>query len=123
MASVDAPIAAATDLYQSGEMSAEVPMTGIILPPLSCLTSDRNVASVGPSASVRITSGCAETILSASVRKLDAFRSSVSLAARVIPALPIALMAGWMNVCDPMSLPKASATFLYPSCWAMATIA
>jgi len=72
---------------------------------------------------VRITSGCAETILSASVRKLDAFRSSVSLAARVSPALLTALMAGWMKVCDPMSLPNASAILWYPSCWAIAIIA
>ena len=72
---------------------------------------------------MRITSGCAVTILSASVRKLDADRSSVSLATRVSPALLIALMAGWMKVCDPMSLPNASAIFLYPSCWAIAIIA
>ena len=98
-------------------------MTGIIFPPLSCFTSDRNVASVGPSASVRITSGCAAMIFSASVRKLDAFRSSVSLAAKVIPALPIALIAGWMKVCDPISLPNASAILWYPSCWAIAIIA
>src|ERR1700704_970348 len=56
-ASVPLPTAAATDLYQSGEIVAEVPITGIILPLLSCLTSDRNAASVGPSASVMITSG------------------------------------------------------------------
>ena len=123
LASVDAPTAAATDLYQSGEIVADVPMTGIILPPLSCFTSDRNVASAGPSASVKITSGCAATILSASVRNVVADRSSVSFATRVWPALPIEVMAGLMNVWDPMSLPNASAIRLYPSCCAMTTIA
>ena len=82
LASVDAPIAAATDFCQSGEIVADVPMTGIILPPLSCLTSDRKVASAGPSASVKITSGCAATILSASVRNVFADRSRVSFATR-----------------------------------------
>src|SRR5579864_4143585 len=96
VASVDAPIAAATDLYQSGEMSADVPMTGIIVPPLSCLTS---------------------------VRKVLACRFSVSFATSDSPALLMELMAGAMNVWDPMSLPKASAIFLYPSCCAIATIA
>src|SRR6266705_5638609 len=110
LASVGLPTAAATDLYQSGEIVADVPMTGIILPALSCFTSDRNVASAGPSASVRITSGCAATILSASVRNVLACRSRLSLAASVMPALPIAVMAGWMKVWEPMSLPNASAT-------------
>ena len=110
-------------MYQSGEIVADVPMTGIILPPLSCFTSDRNVASAGPSASVKITSGCAATILSASVRNVFADRSRVSFATRVWPALPIEVMAGLMNVWDPMSLPNASAIRLYPSCCAMTTIA
>ena len=103
------PTAAATDLYQSGEIVAEVPITGIILPPLSCLTSDRNAASVGPSASVMITSGLAAAIDAASVRNVFAFRSRVWLETSVIPAFLIAAMAGPTNVCDPMSLPNASA--------------
>ena len=65
LASVEAPIAAATDLYQSGEIVADAPITGMNLLPSSCSTSQRNVASAGPSASVKITSGCAATILSA----------------------------------------------------------
>src|ERR1035441_6831931 len=77
-ASVLPPIAAETDLNQSGEIVAEVPITGITLPPLSCFTSDRKAASVGPSASVRITSGLALTICAASVRNVFALRSSVS---------------------------------------------
>ncbi len=40
-----------------------------------------------------------------------------------MPALLIPLIAGLTNVCDPMSLPKASAIRLYPSFWAIATIA
>ena len=43
-----APTAAETDLYQSGEMVADVPITGIVLPPFCCLTSDRKAASAGP---------------------------------------------------------------------------
>ena len=111
-ASVLAPTAADTDLNQSGEIVAEVPITGIILPPLSCLTSDRNAASVGPSASVRITSGLEATIAAASVRNVVALRSSVWLATSVSPAFLIAAIAGAMNVCEPMSLPNASATRL-----------
>ena len=99
-------------MNQSGEIVAEVPITGIILPPFSCLTSDRNAASVGPSASVRITSGLLFTIRAASVRNVVALRSSVSLAASVSPAFLIAAIAGATKVCDPMSLPNASATCL-----------
>ena len=109
---MQAPIAADTDLNQSGEIVAEVPITGIILPSLSCLTSERNAASVAPSASVRITSGLDMTIASASVRKVVALRSSVWLDVSVSPAFLIAAIAGLMNVCEPMSLPNASATRL-----------
>ena len=108
-ASVEAPTAAATDLYQSGEIVAEVPMTGIILPPLSCLTSDRKAASVGPRASVMITSGLAAATAAASVRNVVALRSRVWLETSCIPAFLMAAIAGATNVCDPMSLPKASA--------------
>ena len=53
----EAPIAFDTVEYQAGSIVAEVPTTGIIFPPLSCFTSERNVASDGPSASVKITCG------------------------------------------------------------------
>src|SRR5579863_1274578 len=104
--SVFAPTAADTDLYQSGEIVAEVPIMGGSLPPFSCLTSERNVASGEPSASVRITSGWAATIFAASVRNVLALRSSVWLATSVWPAFLIAEIAGAMNVCEPMSLPN-----------------
>ncbi len=48
-------------------------------------------------------------IASASVRNVVAFRSRLWLVVRVIPAFLSALIAGWMKVCDPMSLPNASA--------------
>ena len=99
-------------MNQSGEIVAEVPITGIILPPLSCLTSERNAASVGPSASVRITSGLDAAIAAASVRNVFALRSRVWLETSFRPAFLIAAIAGAMNVCEPMSLPKASATCL-----------
>ena len=90
-------------------MAAEVPMTGMILPPLSCLISENKVGSAEPSASVMIASGLDWTIASASVRKVVAFRSSVWLVVRVIPAFLSAAMAGCTKVCEPMSLPNASA--------------
>jgi hypothetical protein len=111
-ASVLPPTALETDLNQSGEIVADVPITGIILPPLSCLTSVRNEASVGPRASVRITSGFESTIFAASVRNVVALRSRVWLDTSCSPAFLMAAIAGAMNVCEPMSLPKASATFL-----------
>jgi hypothetical protein len=46
------------------------------------------------------------------VRNVVAFRSSDSFATTDIPAFLMALTAGWMNVCDPMSLPNARAIFL-----------
>ena len=107
------PTADETDLNQSGEIVAEVPITGIILPPLSCLTSDRNAASVGPSASVRITSG----LVASDRRRLGPERARARGRASgwttsVSPAFLIAAIAGAMNVCEPMSLPKARATLL-----------
>ena len=45
----------------------------------------------------------------ASLRNVVALRSSVWFVVRVIPAFFSALIAGWMKVWDPMSLPNASA--------------
>ena len=56
-----------------------------------------------------IASGWDWTIAAASVRKVVAFRSSDWLVVRVIPAFLSAATAGWMKVCEPMSLPNASA--------------
>ncbi len=56
-AKVEAPSAAAADLKNAGEMAADVPMIGIVLPPLSCLISDNRVGSADPRASVMIASG------------------------------------------------------------------
>src|SRR6266700_3069468 len=108
-ANVPAPTAAAAALKNGGEMAPDVPMTGIILPPLSCWISENRVGSAGPRASVMIASGWDWTIASASVRNVVAFRSSVWSVARVIPAFFSAPMAGWTKVCEPMSLPKARA--------------
>ena len=105
----EAPTAAAEDLKNAGEMAADVPITGIILPPLSCLISEKRVGSAAPSASVMIASGWEWTIASASLRNVVALRSSVWLVVIVIPAFFSALTAGWMKVCDPMSLPNARA--------------
>jgi hypothetical protein len=107
-----APTAAETALYQSGEIVADVPMIGIVLPPFCCLSSDRNAASAGPRASVRITSGCAARIFAASVRNVVALRSRVSFATSDSWAFLMAATAGPTNVCDPMSFPNASATRL-----------
>ena len=90
-------------------MAADVATIGMILPPLSCLISENRVGSALPRASVMIASGCEAMIASASVRKVVAFRSSVWLVVRVIPAVFSPAIAGWMKVCDPMSLPNASA--------------
>src|SRR2546422_10349593 len=68
------PIAAETALNQTGSIVADDPITGI-MPLLSCLTSERYVASAGPSASVRITSGLAASSLATSVRYEDCLRS------------------------------------------------
>ena len=56
-----------------------------------------------------IASGWDWTIASASVRNVVAVRSSVWSVVSVIPAFFSAAMAGWMKVCEPMSLPKARA--------------
>ena len=109
---VVAPTAAAADLKNAGEMAADVPMIGIIFPPLSCEISWNRVGSAAPSASVMIASGCDWMIASASVRNVVALRSSVWLVVRVIPAFFSAAIAGWMKVCEPMSLPNASAILL-----------
>ena len=89
-----------------------MPTIGIIWPPLSCLISENKVGSAEPSASVMTASGWDWMIASASVRKVVADRSSVWLVVSVIPAFFSALIAGWIKVCDPMSLPNASAIFV-----------
>ena len=86
LANVLAPTAAAADLKNAGEMAAEVPMIGIILPWLSCLISENKVGSAEPSASVMMASGCDWMIASASVRNVVALRSSVWLVVSVMPA-------------------------------------
>ena len=107
-----APTAAAADLKNGGEIAAEVAMIGMLLPPLSCLISANRVASAVPSASVMTACGCDRMIASASVRNVVALRSSVWLVVTVIPAFLSEAMAGCTKVCEPMSLPNASAILL-----------
>ena len=84
-------------------------MIGIIFPWLSCLISANSVGSAVPSASVMMASGWDWMIAVASVRNVVAFRSSVWLVVRVIPAFFSEATAAGTKVCDPMSLPNARA--------------
>src|SRR5712691_1977065 len=63
--------------------------------------------------SVRITSGLVSSILATSVRYDGAPSLMAWLMAIVTPSLFSAVVAGATKVCEPMSSPNTSATFLY----------